>query len=118
MDDTQFQEQRRAERVTVRDLRVTARDTGELVGSLVNLSFGGMLVNSATKFETKTSYKFRIPFEYKILGRDYFDFEAECVWCNNDINPAIYSVGFFFPLESGEHMVVVDQINSRYQGVN
>ena len=115
MDAITITEKRKGERVTVRDLRVVSRDTGELVGTLVNLSFGGMLINSAAPFEANNSYKFRIPFDKRFLGEDNFDVDAECVWCNNDVNPEIYSVGFKFPFESADQIIFLDQIHSKFR---
>ncbi|MBW8012892.1 MAG: PilZ domain-containing protein [Chloroflexi bacterium] len=115
MDNNPTPEKRQANRVKVRDLRVRAKDTGELMGSLVNLSFGGMLINSTTPYETKSNYNLRIPLEGRIVGRDFLDIVAECVWCNNDVNPLIYSVGLIFPAASDDNIAVIQQINSQFQ---
>lgn len=115
MDNQTESEKRNSRRVKVRDLRVRAKDTGELMGSLVNLSFGGMLINSTTPYETKSYYDLRIPLDGKIAGRDFLDIEAECVWCNNDVNPLIYSVGLIFPAASDDNIAVIQQINSQFQ---
>lgn len=111
-------ERRHTNRTTLRDLRLTEKDTGELVGKLVNLSFGGMLVNSPTPFNEDDSYQFRIPFDNPLLGEEHLDIDAKCIWCNNDINPAIYSVGFMFPIESSNKVIIIDQINENFRSTH
>ena len=108
-------DRRQSDRLEISSLPVQVKDTGELVGKIVNLSFGGMLVNSATSFEPDLSYLFRIPLEETYLGRDYLEIQAECVWCNNDVNPVIYSVGFMFPPNSEDHIPYIEHINARYR---
>ena len=108
-------DRRQSERLEIGNLRVRVKDTGELVGKIVNLSFGGMLVNSATPFEPDLSYLFRIPLEEAYQGRYYLEVEAECVWCSNAVNPAIYSVGFMFPPDSDDHIPYIEHINARYR---
>lgn len=108
-------DRRQSERLEIGNLRVRVKDTGELVGRIVNLSFGGMLVNSATPFEPDLSYLFRIPLEEAYQGHYYLEVEAECVWCTNAVNPAIYSVGFMFPPNSADHIPFIEHINARYR---
>lgn len=115
MDKHTASEKRNTRRIKVRDLRVRAKDTGELMGNLINLSFGGMLINSTTPYEAKTNYNLRIPLEGKIGGRDFLDIEAECVWCNNDVNPLVYSVGLIFPSATDDNIAVIQQINTQFQ---
>ena len=107
-------EKRRGVRVEVRGLEITARDTGELIGTLVNLSFGGMLINSAASYDVDSAYFFRIPFKDEFLGREHFDINAECVWCNNNVDSEMYSLGFRFLPESAEQIILLDQIHSKF----
>ena len=108
-------DRRQAERLEIGNLRVQVKNTGELVGKIVNLSFGGMLVNSATPFEPDLSYLFRIPLEEAFQGHFYLEVEAECVWCSNRVDPATYSVGFMFPPNSDAHIPYIEHINARYR---
>jgi hypothetical protein len=74
-----------------------------------------MLINSVTPYEVESSYQFRVPFKDEFLGREFFDINAECVWCSNDVKKEIYSLGFRFLPESAEYIILLDQMHSKFR---
>jgi len=114
MNHEKIEERRAYRRVEVHDLKVINTYMGENVGELVNLSFSGMLINGPEPFEPHRSYKFHIPLDRKTLGQDFIELEAECVWCRVNTGASIFRGGFLFRPESGDQIIVIDQIQSKF----
>ena len=107
-------DRRRYERVPIKALAVADSNTLETIGALLNLSFGGMLVESQKPFKQDALSKFRIQLDESFLGSSYFDFDVECVWCEHDPS-GVYQTGFAFLPSSGNHIIAIDQINARFR---
>lgn len=107
-------ERRRNKRVDLQELQVTMQDSGKPIGELINLSFGGMLVKSDTEFKADTIHKLRISFETPLMDRNHIDLFAECVWCHPEKEDDRYNTGFVFALESGDKIILIDQLSARF----
>jgi hypothetical protein len=107
-------DRRRYERVPIKALAVADSRTQENVGALLNLSFGGMLVESEKRFKPEDSSQFRIMLDESFLGSNFFEFDVECVWCEDNPSGG-YQTGFVFLPSSGNHIIAIDQINSRFR---
>lgn len=90
-------ERRRSRRFNVVDLELFSAETTENVGKIINISKGGLLVNSTEEYKTGEEHKFYIPFSKDINDEVKFDFKATIVWCQpNPLTPSAFSVGMEF----------------------
>jgi hypothetical protein len=88
-------ERRRATRKQVRYfLTVLDQNTSEQIGLLVDLNTVGAMVIRETKFEIGESSKIRIVLPEEIDGAKFIDIDVKSKWCEKDINPSFYAVGF------------------------
>lgn len=117
MSEMSNEERRQHQRVNVHDLKVISTYIGENVGNLVDLSQGGMQIKGTLKFDQYASYKFHIPLEKESLGKDFVELDAECIWCKQEEGQEVYSGGFIFLAESGDQIIIIDQIQSKFQKV-
>lgn len=118
MSERSNEERRLHERVEVRDLKVISTYIGENVGKLVDLSQGGMQIKGNAKFDRNASYKFHIPLDKNTLGKDFVELDAECIWCSQEEDEEMYTGGFIFLAESGDQIITIDQIQSKFQKVH
>ncbi|HKJ26094.1 MAG TPA: PilZ domain-containing protein [Anaerolineales bacterium] len=90
-------ERRREKRFNVVDLELFHKDRQDHVGTVINISRGGLLVNATEEFKPEEQHSFSIPFVKTINGEVKFDFKATIVWCQpNPLAPSAYSVGMEF----------------------
>jgi hypothetical protein len=75
-------------------LRVFNRDTGQLIGHLVDITGEGMMLVSEAPIEVGEQLDLRMMLPTAIFNETQLDFKAESLWCSNDINPEFYDAGF------------------------
>ena len=74
-------------------LKVRSRETGELIGHLVNISDQGLMIVGEQPLEPEQQLQLEIdPPEHLRLSRPV-SFEAEIRWCRPDANPDLYDYG-------------------------
>ena len=74
--------------------RVFSRRTGEFIGYLGNLTAKGLMIICDHPIETGQEYSLRIDLPEDIYQRAILAFEANCIWCEEDIDPNFYNAGF------------------------
>lgn len=89
------QDRRQNRRFVVVDLELRYEESGDAFGRVVNLSQGGMLVNSIHEFDKGQKLSLRIPFNRPVEGEINFDFQGEVAWCMPDAHDD-FSVGLQF----------------------
>ena len=102
-------ERRRAVRKQVRYfLTVTDQDTKEQIGLLVDLNTEGAMIIRESKLDLGKHFKIRIILPEEIDGVKSIDLIVESMWCEKDINPSFYAVGFKFKSisEKSKHLIV------------
>lgn len=75
-------------------LRVFDRDSGQLLGHVVDITIEGLMLVSDRPVETHRPYHLRMDLPANMFGREHLEFEAQALWCNNDVNPAFFDSGF------------------------
>lgn len=78
-------------------LRVFDRETGVQVGNLVDITAEGVMLVSEHPFELGNLYRFRMELPAEVFAEGRLDFDAECLWSGNDVNPEFYDSGFRLP---------------------
>ena len=116
MQEEKFnRDRRRKKRFMVVDLDVINRETDDHIGKLVNLSTAGMLVLGEIPVKTNSILKLRIMFTKPFLGREHFDIDARCVWCNKDVNPPNFSIGLMLLGKSSEQAEFMQRIIDEFR---
>jgi hypothetical protein len=76
-------------------MRVMNENTGELVGHLADISFGGFKLESLRPISKNTEYPLRIELSSDISDKQYIVFIANSKWCQPHlIDTTLYNVGF------------------------
>jgi hypothetical protein len=102
-------ERRRAARKQVRYfLTVLDQNTKEQIGLLVDINTEGAMIIRESKLDTGKHFQIRIVLPDEINGAKFIEIEVESMWCEKDINPSFYAVGFEFQSisEINKHLIV------------
>jgi|AP12_2_1047962.scaffolds.fasta_scaffold107942_1 hypothetical protein len=102
-------ERRRAARKQVRYfLTVLDQTTKEQIGLLVDLNTEGAMIIRESKLDLGKRSKIRIVLPEEIDGAKFIELDVESMWCEKDINPSFYAVGFEFRSisERNKHLIV------------
>ena len=74
--------------------RVFDRNTGALLGHLMDITVEGLMLISETPIETGIIYHLRMDLPEDVMAKAFLRFDVHCLWCKPDINPAFYNAGF------------------------
>jgi hypothetical protein len=94
--------------------RVFDRQTGVFVGYLGNLTAKGAMVISEEPLDTNQNFLLRIDLPEDIYQKQLLNLTARSVWCQRDIDPNFYNVGFELSGVSQEDIRIIDQIVKDY----
>ena len=75
-------------------LRVFDRDTGALLGHLVDVSTDGMKMVSEKPIPVKREFRLMMEVPLKRSTAEELWLSAYSLWCNTDANPDFYATGF------------------------
>lgn len=75
-------------------LRVFNRNTGEVIGHVVDITQRGIMIMRDSPIEPGGRYSLRIRWRDNSGKLKIADFDAECRWCRPDVNPDFYGAGF------------------------
>ncbi|MBZ0092291.1 MAG: PilZ domain-containing protein [Sulfuricellaceae bacterium] len=93
-------------------LRVFDAASGDLVGSLVDITPEGVMLVNDKPLPLDTHYHLRMVLPADVFGKHELSFEAKTMWCRNDINPDFFDIGFeFVNIEHGDAMTIVDLVD-------
>lgn len=91
-------------------LRVFDRDTGAVIGHLVDITQKGIMIIRDAPLEVGTIMKLRLRWRSSVGRLQVADFEGECRWCKPDVNPDFYGAGFAISAASGEHVKAISEL--------
>ncbi len=74
--------------------RVFDRNSGALLGHLMDITVEGLMLISEYPLTTGATYPLRMDLPEDVMTKNYLSFDADCLWCRPDINPAFYNAGF------------------------
>ena len=74
--------------------RVFNLKTGELVGHIVDITPTGAMLISETPLATDVNFRLRMEMPDDFASKQFLTFDARSVWCNHDVIPAFYDIGF------------------------
>ncbi len=94
--------------------RVFDRQTGTFMGYLGNLTETGAMIISEEALETEKVYDLRIDLPEDIYGQPILNLTVRSVWCQRDIDPNFYNIGFAMQDISEEDGELITQIIEDY----
>lgn len=76
-------------------MRVLNKDTGELIGQIIDISTGGFKLESSKPLPVNLNMELCIDQVNQISAKSFIVFSACTRWCSKDpYDPTIYNVGF------------------------
>lgn len=94
--------------------RVFDRNTGALLGHLMDLTVEGLMLISDHPINTGHTYHLRMDLPEDAKSKPYLNFDAHCLWCRPDINPAFYNAGFKVLNMGRDDMNMIDNMIDEY----
>ena len=87
---------------TIYYFKVFDRETGKIVGHVVDVSACGVMLVGMDAFEYGRVYSLRLGLPFEIEGSSDICFEATKVWSDSDVNDDYLDTGFYFDYISKE----------------
>ncbi len=91
-------------------LRVFNRDTGEVLGHLVDITTKGVMIMRETPVETGKEYNLRLRWRDAADKLQIADFSGVCRWCHPDVNPDFYGAGFAITIADESHVKAIHSL--------
>jgi hypothetical protein len=91
-------------------LRVFNRETGEVLGHLVDITTKGIMIMRDAPIEVGVNYSLRIRWRSASGRLQLADFEGACRWCRPDVNPDFYDAGFAIFAAKEEHIAAIQSL--------
>ena len=88
-------------------LRVFNRDTGEVLGHLVDITTKGVMIMRDSPIEVGGNYSMRLRWRSNDGKLRIADFEGVCRWSRPDVNPDFYGAGFAITSATPEHIEAI-----------
>ena len=91
-------------------LRVFDRKNGDVLGFLVDITTKGIMVMRESPIVPKQSYSLRLRWRDAEARLHVVDFEGECRWCKQDMNPDLYVAGFSISAINSEDLDIINHL--------
>jgi len=91
-------------------LRVFDRDTGELLGHLVDITTEGVMLISEAPLEADKVFHLKMRLPEQMAGSREVGFDAVSRWSKQDVNPDFYDTGFQFMDISPENKEIIEDL--------
>ncbi len=88
-------------------LRVFDRETGVVIGHLVDITPKGIMIIRDAPIEVGTELHLRLRWRNSSGRLQMADFTGECRWCKPDVNPDFYGAGFAISAANEEHIKAI-----------
>jgi Tfp pilus assembly protein PilZ len=94
--------------------RVFDRNSGQVLGYLSDLTNGGAMIISddPIALNIDISLRFDLP-DPPLFSTDHINLDARVAWCQPDIDPAFYNIGFAFKqVNPDQARIIVEMIDA------
>jgi len=91
-------------------LRVFDRNTGVLMGHLLDIASDGILLISENPIEINQMFQLKMVLPAEIYGKEQLYFDARSVRCQKDKNPDFFNIGFQLQKVSPNHFLVIERL--------
>ncbi|MEN8189072.1 MAG: PilZ domain-containing protein [Thermodesulfobacteriota bacterium] len=95
-------------------LRVFDGMSSRIVGNLVDISPKGVMVLSDERVAVNEDYRLRMRLPAEVVKDEELIFSATSRWCQKDVNPDFYLIGFQINDMEPETRLVVEQLISDF----
>jgi len=96
-------------------MRLVDNDTQKLVGHLVDISSGGLKIDSQAPIPTNKDFHLRMDLTSEIADKPTMVFIARSKWCEVDpLDPFIYNVGFQLVNISPGDLNIINRMMEKY----
>jgi hypothetical protein len=96
-------------------LQVLDRGTGQLVGRLADITTEGLMLISPEPIEEKKVFEVKMVLPTEIQGDKAVTFDAESIWCQQDVNPDLYVTGFRFLKVAQKDIRIIEDLTFDYE---
>lgn len=90
------------------------RETQDFIGSLVNISSGGIMATCREALSPNTSIPMRLQLPTEIKGRTSLEFDTLSIWCKPDIEPNSFAIGFLLYNLAWQDKEIVDFLIKKF----
>jgi PilZ domain len=94
--------------------RVYDSKSGRTIGNLLNITPDGAMVLSEKQVDSDLMMELHIELPDGIATKQELVFTAKSLWCQPDINPEFYDVGFQFDKVSDEDGKIIQRMIEEY----
>jgi len=96
--------------------RVFDHASGQVLGFLSDMASGGaMIISDSPMAENQDiNLRFDLP-DPALFSADHLNIDARIIWCQQDIDPTFYNIGFEFKDISPVQAKIINEIISAYE---
>lgn len=91
-------------------LRVFDRETGVVLGHLIDITPQGIMILRDAPIAVGSKYALRLRWRNSAGRLQIADFDGECRWCHPDVNPDFYGAGFAISSANEEHVRSISEL--------
>lgn len=77
-------------------LKIYDRTNGELLGHLADITTEGIMIVAENPMEPNRTFSMELMLPADMEGKEKIQFKAVSRWCDKDLNPDYYDIGFKF----------------------
>ncbi len=111
-----MQERRKFKRIhLIHYLTIFERDTNKLLGNLVDITPEGILIITEKPVEKGQVFHFRMNLPEDFTEAQELNFDVESVWCEVDINPDLFAVGYHLLNTPEEDIAIIYKLIEEYR---
>lgn len=97
--------------------RVTDRETGFVLGYLVDLTTGGALLVGNIPLNPGTIFQLRVDLPEGKFKQNQLDLDAKAVWCQPDSDPELYRTGLRLLTNEPGDMLILERLLSGHSAI-
>jgi hypothetical protein len=95
-------------------IRVFDSDTRQQIGNLADITPQGILLISLHSIPKGQIIRLRLEVTPEVSDKPFLEFSAQSKWCQPDIDPKLYNVGFKLLNLTPEDAVIIKKINDSF----
>ena len=92
-------------------MRVYDGSTRHQIGNLVDITPKGVMIVSEEPLAENQIMNIRIELTTDVSEKPYMEFSARSIWCETDVSPSLYNIGFEIIKILPEDKKIVQRIN-------
>lgn len=90
------------------------KDTGRIIGRVLDITPGGMMIMGATSFKKKQHVPFNLVFPSSVENHTSINIDGICVWCEHSTYSDDFVSGYKFQGTSETSTNIINQLNKTF----